>query len=470
VYVSGIVKLNSNKTTTDSSPLLAGNVDARVLLFGDQLDYTCHDGGRPSNFNGMVMENNLVEGEVQRLVSDVSVGIPERVSSLYVGTGKHSFRNLLIYQSTGGGALTSLLNANCFGQTAMTLPASTNSAWYFAVDVDDSATGDKFRNYGLWVEVQAAATYSAGNIVAEYWDGTAWRPFEVMSFSITRGFSSDAVQPFIRTGTHAINFDPRIQVSRLAHPEQDAVTYGAWAKNDPIASGTPLYWSRFRVASPLVASPTVSYFAFTGDATHQSHVFGQTMYFGNARKYHRTEALSAGFMVDDNPNDTEDERLYHSNMEIRFRFNRFRGGAMRTLYLQILLPPDIDTSAELRITMYYITEDGSTTGGVANWFFRWASAQIGDVVALSSGDAVTNPNERTAFMRRTVVAPERLGAHVFYLKVPEYIPPGDVNAGASLWLNIERRANAVEDTVKGDITISGIVVESLSRLDGITFY
>lgn len=142
------------------------------------------------------------------------------------------------------------------------------------------------------------------------------------------------------------------------------------------------------------------------------------------------------------------------------------------MYMQMNLPVDIDTSAQLRVTLYYTVRTGGVTGGIINWRLQWASAQIGSVVTDTSSIALANlnPNERVSLMPRSAVAPNTLGAHIFYLDVPDYIPPSDINAGAMLWLTLTRLGDTAEDTAQEDVYAQGIIVECVSRMDGIGFY
>ena len=471
VYTSGVLKIDLDGDALHDAPFLTGNSSAHVHLFGDQTEYVCQESTDVPERVGVYVDTNAAEGDVLRSMADVSIGMPERPYSLHTGDGKHTFRNLLIYTSVGGGALTSAVNGNCFGNDTVDLSTSVNSAIYLSVNVPERLTGDMFQHFGLYVTVQTAAVYGgSGSIVAEFYDGTTWRPFATMSFLDQAGFPSDANTPFVSVGNQYINYNPHIATDHLVYPESAGTTYGAWTKNDPISSGTDRYWVRFRVASALTTGPQLSYVAYTGNG-HEWGINGEHLYHGKARKYRKVPTATGDMGGANIGSDPGERDVFHSTLEFGLNNNLLEPFTdSNRLHWVLLLPGDVDTSAPIRMTMYHSTTNTNTGNVVLD--FAWASAAQGDGVYDNSGQATSdlNPNERSDTIVRAITDTEQLSYQSFLLDIPEYTPISSTNGGSLVMVRMNRLGASFNDTFINDILIMGINFEYVQRMDGVPFY
>ena len=471
VYSSGVLKVDLDGDALSDASFLTGNSSAHVHLFGDQTEYTCQEANNVPSRVGVYVDTNVAEGDVLRSMTDVAIGMPEQPYSLHAGDGKHTFRNLLIYTSIAGGALSPAFIGNCYGNDTVDLNILLNSAIYLAVDVQERHTGDMFQHYGLYLTVETAAVYGLlGSIVPEYYDGTTWRAFATMSFLDQSGFPSDANTPFVSTGNQYVNYNPHIATDHLAYPESGGTTYGAWAKNDPIASGMDRYWVRFRVAGALTTGPQLSYVAYTGNG-HEWGINGEHLYHGKARKYRKVPTATGdmgGANIGSDPGEID---VYHSTLEFSLNNNLLEDDTdSNRLHWVLLMPGDVDTSAPIRMTIYHSTT-GTATGNVA-LEFAWASAAQGDGIYDNSGQALLdlNPNERSDTIIRTISDTEQLSSQSFLFDIPEYAPIGSTNAGSLVMVRMNRLGAAIADTFNNDIIIVGVNFEYVQRMDGVPFY
>lgn len=98
---------------------------------------------------------------------------------------------------------------------------------------------------GIKITIEVAADLGAGEIVAEYWNGSSWIELNGCTVQSSTPYLKYAKNYFSQTGSYHIKYNPFIR--------------DPWEINDPVGIdiGEDLYWMRYRVVTDIATSPTI---------------------------------------------------------------------------------------------------------------------------------------------------------------------------------------------------------------------
>ncbi|MCA9327404.1 collagen-like protein, partial [Candidatus Saccharibacteria bacterium] len=477
IVMSNVVLSDSDESTTSVASAVSVAAGGEIVIFGDSIDYQCLEPDFPQEVSSMYVATNAnKETHIETMV-DVSVGMPEKRHKLSVGEGVPSFVQLLLYtQSGGAGPYTDVTLTNCgAAASTFTIPAPVDSALYVSVNKNDNFRSDKYKHFGLYYKLDGAATYGSGRYVTEYWDGTAWRPFNTMSYSDKTGYESVATSIFCNTDGDYVytNYDHRIESGW----NTGATVYGPWTKNDPVSFGEDLYWIRIRVVTAsITTTPSVSQAAWSGNSQTMDEN-GVLIYTGRARRYAFMQ--NSGQHFDTQETIPLDRNVYHSNLvvfmdENRFDYNNPVDDDDNNDYITWLInvPQDIDTSIPVRTIIRYAQIEGTANTGNVAWKLTWAPLADGYGVYPTSVGAVADPNPDE--MMRTYVAPlsvvDQVFSTTFDTEIPRVIPANPNGSGTMLMLRIERDKSDPADTVAQRVTMFSMEFSYGKRMEGVPVY
>lgn len=253
-----------------------------MVQFGDVHTYNCTEGPKSPVVDSVYLETHAdnIEDASMRVLTDMSVGAPEKPHTSTTGTGKHTSRNLLVYMQTGNAAALRVDKLLCRG-IPQTMGISVNSSLYMAVNAPDGITGGEFQHFGAMFDVEtAAASAFSDPFITEFWDGTEWREFTAMEYDYNFPHAARGDDLFTQPRTIVINYDYRLRTGFTAYNSTPA---NAWTASDPVGYGADLMWVRFRVEKALTTGPEFSYVAHTGNA-HEFLDFGAQLLHGHARR------------------------------------------------------------------------------------------------------------------------------------------------------------------------------------------
>lgn len=266
---------------------------------------------------------------------------------------------------------------------------------------------------GVKIEIDTAATIGAGEIVAEYWNGSTWIEFNGCTVSSTPGFLKFAKNYFSQSGSYHIKYDPFIRDN--------------WVTNDPPTLGTNYYWMRYRIATAITTSPTIQQIKIHTDRA-EINTDGTIEFHMDARVYKKlvVDAIrpvegsmqNADIYVDENVGvGLENNRYTTSGDLLGFSFE---------------LPEDCDTSAPL----IFVWKGKFATTGDVNFTVRRKIVAPGDAYTntepVASGETLTLTTGLITIAAANVREDFRVD-----IDISDAIPSRNNGFGDEIWITLQ---------------------------------
>ena len=411
---TSVIKLNSCRFNSDKMQI--SNADLVVIDFDDEKE----------------------GDEGLTLMKELHVGYPEKGYETALGQGDSYTRGMLVYTEDTGNAFVDVSSkARSITGSIFTFPGvAANNRIYVASSLEN---GDVQKHCGIKVIVEIAAVLGAGEIVAEYWNGSAWIEFNHMS--------TDASGEYF---PHADNIFERVSTDQIRYSNDACVLS---VKNDPMALGTDYYWNRFSIKTAITTAPVFQQFKLHTNRT-EINADGWMEYFGDARPQLPLpwdwNTFSSG-----GTNSPGNQPLFALNaaggttqdIVIGRVENSFGTGSVRRVGMCFYAPFDIDTSNPIELRW---TFKAQALGDVV-WFINFGISRDGDVIGNNDGSApVTMIGEE--HLSETVavsVINEQITASKS-INISEVISRRSTGESDVLWISIAREGNTGSDTVNGN--------------------
>jgi len=204
------------------------------------------------------------------IMGELHVGLPEQGTESVLGEGDSYTRGMLVYTETAGGVFTDVSTAarSASGSTFTFPDTAADNAIYIASSLSNV---DVLDHFGLKTKVDTAAVMDGGEIVLEYWNGSAWVELNGMEVDSGDSYYPHAKNYFQDTGSHHIRYDGTLATD-------------SWTKHDAItpALGTDYYWARIRIETAIDTAPVFEQFKLHTNRFEINND-GWIEYFGKAR-------------------------------------------------------------------------------------------------------------------------------------------------------------------------------------------
>jgi len=336
-----------------SHTLLASGctIDENSLNLNGALVSMCH-----------VSDNEGDEGT--GIKGELHVGSPEKPSETCLGEGDSYTRgmNVLTTDSTAtsttdGGNLTDVSSAaqSPSGSTFSFQGTSANHTILIGSEIVNASSSDVVKTWGIKVlQSTAAVEVTPKSFVFEYWNGTNWTEFNVMTTNSSLYYRY-ANEVFIRS-----NISEHI---RFGLTENDIGS--DWAKKT--INGKNLYWTRIRINTTITTAPVFQQFKIS-NSRFEANSDGTNTFHGLSR-FRRT-ITSTGNVFGESGGVTDSNVSVGSGgiptgwtHNIK---NSKLNGVGDALYYQIDIPKGIDTSQPLILNLKYqpSTSGASTDGSI----------------------------------------------------------------------------------------------------------
>jgi hypothetical protein len=260
--------------------------------------------------------------------------------------------------------------------------------------------------------------------VWEFWDGGAWVPMSVMA--------ADTGLP------HATRSNSIWSVTT-----EESVRFGPMLNWTPTTVGlTTAYWVRFRITSgPLITAPLINRVRLLSDCTRFG-LDGFEEFFGDALKT-RSIPFTTGAVVAQNlQSPSQQTILFSPNNSLNYPLAQFSASAYNAAGGTIKIPPGLDTSKPLRVTVYYI----NTLAGGSIFILGLRSSQH----RLNSPMTGIAPETIGSFNLSGGFFSNRLRSATFEID-PSTLAPGDLIA-----FHVFRDGASPLDTYAGTIALMDI--------------
>ncbi len=383
-----------------------------------------------------------------RVMGELGVGRPERGSESVFGGGDSYTRGMMVYEYNGSTYSDKSEEAQSPSGSTFTIPGLTaNNAVYLSSDLHN---GDYLHFYGIKSSTSIATVLGGGEIVLEYWDGSAWVESNHMSVDSSGSYLPHAKELFEQTGSQQIRFSSEMLTD--------------WAKSDPVSNGIDRFWVRFRVNTAITTAPIFNQFKLHTNR-REINADGWPEYFGSGRPI-GTLPWDFGLVEAANSSPGNTDVYVCDNLAVGRVENLFQNGATDRVGFNAYLPQDLDTSCPITLTWSVRTDDN--TAGDIVWVVRNGYTADGDSVYADSASApTTGPNElSTTITESAPVASDTQKTYSVTIDVSNMISRKSGGYGDVLWVTLERTGGAGGDTHNGDVAGINLTANYIKWCDG----
>jgi hypothetical protein len=350
---------------------------------------------------------DITEGdEGMNIIGELHVGTPLRPAESIVGSGdSHIFE--YVYTETTGSVFTD--------RTAAAVSFSGSTFTFDGITAGNAvyiANRHPMTFEGVKALITTAADLGTGNIVAEYWNGSAWTIFNGSTVQSSTPYLKFAKNYFSQSGSYHIKFNPYIR--------------DTWATNDPVGLGSSYYWIRFRITADIVTAPVIEQIKvhtdrteINGDGTIEYHMDGRT---------YKKLVVDAVKPLEGN---MQNGSVYvDENVGVGLENNRFTTTS-DLLGVSFELPEDCDTSAPI----IFVWKGKFATAGNVDFTVRRKIVKPGDAYTnaepVASGETVIVTTGSIA-----ITADTRQDFRVD-LDVSDAIPSRENGFGDEIWITLQ---------------------------------
>lgn len=343
---------------------------------------------------------------------EFSVGSQLRPSESIFGEGD-SHPYLRAYSQISTGAFTDRTDAakSSSGSTFTFDDLLEDSAIYIANDLFTSA-GDSLIFHGLKTSIDTACVCNYGDVVAEYWNGSAWTEFNGSTQLSIAPHWKYRKEYFDRTGSYHIKFNPAILTD--------------WAESDPMSEGNDRHWMRFRLTTTITTAPIFEQFKISTsrtelneDGSKESHGYGRTV---------KKLTLDAAGPIEGAMQSSD--MYVDQNVGVAFDNNRYT--ATGDIYgFSFELPEDCDTSIPVIITW----KGKFASIGNPQFTIRRNIVAPGD--AYTNGEPGASGNTQTVLSTIRTVAVDVREDFSVEIDVSDAIPSRSGGFGDEIWVTIQ---------------------------------
>jgi len=397
-----------------------------------------------SSATNLSFDSELEGDEGLLLYEELQVGSPERGRESVFGEGDSYIRGMLVYTETAGNVFTNVSTeaASSSGST-FTFPAiAADNAIYVSSDLQDATDYKQF--LGIKASITTAAVLGAGEIVAEYWDGTAgggsWVEYATMSCLSNSPYTEYSNLIFERVNSEQIRFDDLTDTTRFD-----------WAKNDPPATGTNRFWVRFRVKTDVTTVPIFEQFKVHSNRT-EINADGFVEYMGKARKLRKLPEVHIGNkqeLVGASP--ANENISYGAVARFVVTDNEFANGTTDGFGQTVAIPEGLDTSLPLEFKTRWAPTTDVASGDVV-LDLTYGTIKVGTVL-----NGANTEQEKSDSVTTTANTAEQVYESTIQFSIPDAI------LGDTIVLALRRQAagspGPTGDTYNGNIYIVSVLLQ-----------
>jgi hypothetical protein len=341
----------------------------------------------------------------------------------------------------------------------VTVTNAVNSAVYF---------GGREKFSSLFILLGGGLTaVDAAKIIPEYWNGTAWTTFRILSTNVMN--SQRISNTFCNTdGGNAANVFNLLQFVRFGPLEFNWATTTIQTYN--------YYWVRFRINTALTTnSLSISKLKIIRDLMLVAGN-GHIEYFGKGRCTKQLLIPSGSFAAANNPAASVDV-YYSDNLNCGMDISSFVGTVATVDSFGAVIPMAMsvfDNTFPIKLTLYFVNSVAITAGNAVrfNVYYKLIG-EFSDTVAtrtrmyVSAATAPTTgvpPESQTGFT--TTTFPAAIAIHSVIktehiLQIDSVLP-----TDTFIFVNVTRNSGDVLDTFNGDTNLIGAEMHYVAFAEG----
>lgn len=375
------------------------------------------------------------------MLGELHVGTPENPTESVFGEGDSYTRGMLAYTYDGSSFVDISVNARSASGSTFTFPnLNADTAIYVASSL--MYLGNHVEHFGIKTKVNTIANFGAGNIVAEYWNGSTYvevNTMETESSSIAGKYFPKAKNIFQTLQSNHIRYD-----ADLINDD--------WSENDPMTLGDDYYWMRYRITAAITTAPIFEQWKIHSSRT-EINADGWVEYFGRARPIGQLPIIIG--LTKPFAGNMQNQSIWVSdNIAVGFVTNKFTT-TTDILGISTKLPLNTDTSSHIHLLLSGLFSNSHTPV----FTIRWAWIKQGDTLYTSNPSAI--PNSDSLTISRAVVADINEVVHA-HMDISSVISRREsaIDDGDELWISIQIT------TLTGTFSLSNGTAEYVKWCDG----
>lgn len=450
VSVSSSVALDVNVTAATATFLGAGN-----KFRSDLVSFATG-----SSFTGVSVSQT--PGDIAVVVrGELHVGTVDEPSESVFGGGDSHVQGMTVLRTSDDVAFTDITSD-------VALPDDGNTAAAF----NSTAAGERLYvggSFAAFPGIRPIVTVAivpaggtAGSLLTwEFWNGSTWTEFDIMSTDASNPYVPHARAAF-DLGTFQFRFGPMT----------------GWTTTT--VDGTPSFWVRVTIAGGgLSTVPTLDQIKLHTNRT-EINGNGFVEFFGSARPKTRYNFDWNNFVGSTSSPGNKDVFIEDA-IGVGRTQNSFSSNGTRRVSMNMELPPELDTSFPMTLTVRYLGESGSS--GNVRFVVRWGYAL--DLADDPSPVGTTVSSVFTGTAAAPTTAPGRLGETVnlaaiasgtsdrmlhdiYVLDVSPLVSSRSTGStlGDVMWISFERTGNDAADTYPGVVNAIQLCIKYVKWNEG----
>ena len=365
---------------------------------------------------------------------DLRFGDKKNTTTLSIGQGKYDNEAIAVLSNDNlevGSWINNTTAAQSFVGSIFNLfsGAAVGNCMYIG-------RGDSLIGFKINVTTATTSATLKSDIVWEYWDGSSWVEFKVMT--------NKARQPAYQKDNAAISYVEKLQVRFGIKSTASFV--------DKTLNGITKNWIRIRVATALSSIPVVEYIKLHTNETKFTPN-GFIEHFGDSRSV-KLLGWTLGNTEPANASPLNQDLYLSDQLGVGRKENKFADGAIDRLGLNVYLPMDVDNGFPVKLKFAIIGSSG--TPGDVEFVARWNTSNAGSNIYRTTGASPTSsPGEKSFSTIINITAADTEYRGELELDLNEVNPTPATGNSHLLWVTVERDASAgnANDTYPGSVSM-----------------
>jgi len=396
------------------------------------------DDGKINNPNALKFSNHAHTKKYgkgyETFSGDIRYGGRGQKTTVSVGEGKYDDNTLVVLTNDNleaGTWVDNTLDAKDYDVPGFDIFQSVAVGNCCYIGRDTTLLGCK-----LNITTATSSATSKDDVIWECWDGSNWTQFNVLVTQAEVPYSYMMDSVLSQTGKYHVRFPTK------SSDPQPAKTL----------DGHNLKWVRMRVVNALSNLPYTQYVKLHVN-TRKFNSAGFEEGFGDRRFSKRLPWTINDTEPANSSPDNQDVYL-SDKLGVGRKENRFKGGVVDRLGMNILLPEDIDNSFPMKVK-FAVLGDTSTDGDV-EFVARWNTSNAGSsVYRTTSGAPPSSTREKSIATTITITDADTEYRGVLEIDLNRVNPYPSSGTAEMLWLSVERDATGgnSNDTYPGNVTL-----------------
>nr|QBK88863.1 MAG: hypothetical protein LCMiAC01_05450 [Mimivirus LCMiAC01] len=406
--------------------------DAEISLFSSEID-----GNIINNPNSVIINAKFYSfkdnKKFQTITGDLRIGTLSNPSTVMMGEGKYKNSTITVFSNDN-------LEAGTWVDNTAAALSSDNSVFnlFQAVTAGNCLyVGSTSNIYGIKANITTATTStpSKSDIIAEYWDGSAWTSLNSMQL--------------LATSPYYNNMDSFVASANKQHIRYNVTTVTSMPNKT--LNSVNKKWIRYRIVNAITGLPQAEYIKLHTNAK-KINKDGFTEYLGDARKCCALQLNT----YPSNSTPVSQEIFLSDNLSVKKIDNKFADSVVTRIGLSTYIKKCTDTSFPIKLKFAFVGD--SDTAGDVEWKVRYAYTTSGSSVYHNTTDA---PSEASGVTTVTKISSIAINSSDKDIREVIEMNIEDINVNPSsgdehiLWVSLERDASGgnANDTYTGAVSI-----------------